>query len=172
MSSIKTYEDLELEKVRLTALLKNHEEAIRYDMAGVREGLKPMNNAVKFINKMATRDNTTPVMNFGLEMGIDILVRRFILRRAGWFTRIVVPYLVKNYSSHIIGEEKREALLAKIRGFFNKMRPKPHDEDEATVYSEFAKEHGAPAAEAAAREDAAREAQNPPPYGAQPSATI
>ena len=123
MSRIKKYEDLELEKARLTALLKNHEEAIRYDMAGVREGLKPMNNAVKFINKMATRDNTTPVMNFGLEMGIDILVRRFILRRAGWFAKIVVPYLVKNYSSHIIGEEKREALMKKVKSIFRKIRP-------------------------------------------------
>ena len=165
MSSIKTYEDLELEKERLTALLKNHEEAIRFDMAGVREGLKPVNNAVKFINKMATRDNTTPVMNFGLEMGIDILVRRFILRRAGWFTRIVVPYLVKNYSSHIIGEEKREALLAKIREFFNKMRPKPHEEDEATVFSRHAQA-------AAAAEATAEQTERRPPYGAQPSATI
>ena len=170
MSSIKTYEDLELEKVRLTALLKNHEEAIRYDMAGVREGLKPVNNAVKFINKMATRDNTTPVMNFGLEMGIDILVRRFILRRAGWVTKIVVPYLVKNYSSHIIGEEKREALLAKMRGFFNKLRPKPQEEDEATTYSRYAQER------AAAAEGAEDTNYTPPPYtgpgGTQPSAAF
>ena len=137
MSSIKKYEDLELEKQRLTALLKNHEEAIRVDMAGVRLGLKPVNNAINVINKMATRDNTTPVMNFGLEMGIDILVRRFILRRAGWFAKIVVPYLVKNYSSHILGEEKREILLTKIRGFFDKLRPKPQQPDEATYYSRF-----------------------------------
>jgi len=171
MSRIKTYEDLELEKIRLTALLKNHEEAIRYDMAGVRQGLKPVNNAVKFINKMATRDNTTPVMNFGLEMGIDILVRRFVLRRAGWVTKIVVPYLVKNYSSHIIGEEKREALLAKIRGFFNKLRPQPTEEDEATAYSSYAQ------ARAAAAEAANEEANTtPPPYtgpgGTQPTAAI
>ena len=149
MSSIKTYEGLEAEKVRLTALLKNHEEAIRYDMAGVREGLKPVNNAVRIINKMATRDNTTPVVNFGLEMGIDILVRRFLLRRAGWFAKIVVPYLVKNYSSHIIGEEKREALLAKIRGFFNKVRPKPEEEpDVATAYSQQSAQAQAQAAQA------------------------
>ena len=145
MSSIKNYEDLEKEKQRLTALLKNHEEAIRVDMAGVRLGLKPVNTAVNFINKMATRDNTTPVMNFGLEMGIDLFVRRFILRRAGWFAKIVVPYLVKNYSSHIIGEEKREALLAKMRGFFNKLRPKPQEEDEATTYSRYAQERAAAA---------------------------
>ncbi|MGV3656826.1 MAG: hypothetical protein ACO1NX_02695 [Chitinophagaceae bacterium] len=172
MSRIKTNEDLELEKARLTALLKNHEEAIRYDMAGVREGLKPVNTAVKFINKMATRDNTTPVMNFGLEMGIDLLVRRFILRRAGWVTKIVVPYLVKNYSSHIIGEEKREALLAKIRGFFNKVRPKPNEEDEATVYSrEAAAAQAAAESESAGPEVTRPSASAPPPYTRPPGST-
>lgn len=139
MSKIKTYDDLEAEKIRLTALLKNHEEAIRYDMAGVREGLKPVSKAVNVINKMATRDNSGPMLNFGLEMGIDILLRRFVLRRAGWFTKIVVPYMVKNYSSHILGEEKREALLQKMRDFFSKVRPKPQAEpDVATAYSQHA----------------------------------
>lgn len=167
MSSIKKYEDLEIEKQRLTALLKNHEEAIRVDMAGVRHGLKPVNNAITIINKMATRDNTTPVMNFGLEMGIDILVRRFILRRAGWFAKIVVPYLVKNYSSHIIGEEKREALLAKIRGFFNKVRPKPQQEpDDATVYSRYAQ---ATAYGAETTDGPVDTSGTMPPYGPQPS---
>ncbi len=56
-------------------------------------------------------------------MGIDLLIRRVILARAGWFTKIVIPFLVKNYSSHIIGEEKRELLIQKIKGFFKKIRP-------------------------------------------------
>jgi hypothetical protein len=169
MSSIKKYEDLEAEKERLTALLKNHEEAIRVDMAGVRHGLKPVNNAVNIINKMATRDNTTPVMNFGLEMGIDILVRRFILRRAGWFAKIVVPYLVKNYSSHIIGEEKREILLSKIRGFFNKVRPKPPEPDEAMVYSR----HDANAtAEAPDEASVNSSSASVPPFGPQPGPAL
>ena len=172
MSSIKNYEDLEIEKQRLTALLKNHEEAIRVDMAGVRHGLRPVNNAVNFINKMATRDNTTPVMNFGLEMGIDILVRRFVLRRAGWFTKIVVPYLVKNYSSHIIGEEKREALLAKIRGFFNKIRPKPQEPDEATVYSQYAQAQAAEAEAAQAGPIPTPPYTAPPHTGPQPGAAL
>ncbi len=139
MSRIKNYEDLEAEKLRLMAVLKNHEEAIKSDMAGVREGLRPVSNAVNVINKMATRDNSGPVMNFGLEMGIDLLVRRFVLRRAGWFAKIVVPYLVKNYSSHILGEEKREALLNKLRSLFNKIRPRPETQPPpATVYSQQA----------------------------------
>lgn len=126
MSRIKNYADLEAEKLRLMALLRNHEEAIKADMVNVREGLKPVNNAFNVINKMATRDNRVPVMNFGVEMGIDILVRRVLLGRAGWFAKIVVPYLIKNYTSHFIGEEKKEMLLSKVRNLFKKLRPRPN----------------------------------------------
>ena len=123
---IKTYEDLEQEKMRLMNVLKSQEELIKIDVAGVKEGLKPFGKAADMVKKMATRDNTAPVMNFGLEMGIDLLVRKLILARAGWFAKIVVPFLVKNYSSHIIGEEKREALMKKVKNFLRKLRPDPH----------------------------------------------
>lgn len=124
MSRIKTYEDLEAEKKRLLALLKNHEEAINIDIAGVKQGLKPVGTAVNFLSKMATRDNRVPAMNFGLEMGIDLLVRRVLLSRAGWFAKIVVPYVVKNYSSHLLADEKRELIVNKVRAFLQKLRPK------------------------------------------------
>jgi len=120
---IKNYEDLEAEKRRLISLLRDHEDVIKVDLAGVQEGLKPFGNALKVVNKLATRDNTAPVMNLGLEMGIDLFIRRFVLARAGWLAKIVVPFLVKNYSSHIIGEEKREALMKKIKNIFRKVRP-------------------------------------------------
>lgn len=123
IQKIKTYDDLELEKKRLMADLKAHEEFIKVDIAGVKAGLKPVSNTMNTINKFATRDNTGPVMNFGLEMGVDLLVRKFLLARAGWFVKIVVPFIMKNYSSHIIRDEKREALVNRIRNVFNKIRP-------------------------------------------------
>lgn len=124
MSRIKNYADLEAEKLRLTALLRNHEEAIKADLVNVREGLKPMGNVLNVVNKMATRDNRVPVINFGLEMGIDLFVRRFLLGRAGWLAKIIVPYLIKNYTSHFIGDEKKKLLMGKMRDFFKKLRPK------------------------------------------------
>ena len=125
MSEIKinSYEDLEEEKKRLMIRLRSQEVLIRTDLAGLKENLKPIGNAMQMVNKMATRDNSAPAMNFGLEMGIDLIVRKVLLAKAGWFTKIVVPFLVKNYSSHLIGQEKREALVSKIKGFFKKIRP-------------------------------------------------
>ncbi len=133
-NTIRTYEDLLEEQQRLLGVIKTQEELIRKDIAGVREGLKPFNKVAQQIHKMATRDNTAPLMNFGIEFGVDLLLRKIVLAKAGWFTKVIIPFLVKNYSSHIIGEEKRLALLQKLRSFFQKIRP--HASPEAYSFEE------------------------------------
>jgi len=125
MSKIKTYEDLLQEEQRLLAQLKATELLIRDDIAGVKEGLKPIGNAMKTASKFITRDKTGALANFGLDFGVDLLVRKFLLARAGWFTKILIPYVIKNYSSHIISEQQRAKLMEKISNIFSKLRPKP-----------------------------------------------
>lgn len=120
----RTYEELLQEEVRLTMQLKSHEGLIRKDMTGIGESLKPLGRVFNFINKMATRDPAGPLANFGIDFGIDVLVRKIILARAGWFTKIFIPFLVKNYSSHIISEENRNHLAKKIQSIFDRIRPK------------------------------------------------
>ncbi len=95
-TKINSYEDLEKQCQRLMQRLREHEDLIKVDIAGVKEGLKPFGKALETVNKMATRDNTTPILNFGMEMGVDIFIRKFLLSRAGWLTKIFIPYLVKN----------------------------------------------------------------------------
>jgi len=125
MSKIKTYEDLLQEEQRLLAQLKATEILIRNDIAGVKESLKPIGNAMKMIGKFTTRDKTGALANFGLDFSVDLLVRRLLLARAGWFTKIVIPYIIKNYSSHIITEQQRAKLMQKINNIFSKLRPRP-----------------------------------------------
>jgi hypothetical protein len=125
MNKIRTYKDLLEEEQRLQLQLKAQEVLIRQDLADMKENIEPVRKLFNTVQKIFTRDNRVPVFNVGLELVIDILLRRFILRRAGWFAKSIVPYLVKNYSSHIIGEEKRKALVKKIRDVFAKIRPKP-----------------------------------------------
>ena len=124
MSKIKNYEDLLQEEQRLLSELKTKEVQIRNDLAGVKRGLKPIGRVMNTISKFTTRDKTGAFSNFGLDFGIDLIVRRFLLAKAGWFTKILVPYLLKNYSSHIISEKQKAMLMEKINNFFSKLRPK------------------------------------------------
>ena len=128
---IKTYDDLLQEEERLLQQLKSQEILIREDIVVLKEKLKPVGKVVNVLEKMATRDHTGPLASFGIDFSIDLLLRKLLLARAGWFTKIFVPFLVKNYSSHIISEEHRTKLSQKIRNIFNKIRPKKDAAEEA-----------------------------------------
>jgi hypothetical protein len=123
-NSIKTYEDLLQEEQRLLQQLKAQEVLIREDIAGLKEKIKPMEKAFGVLQKMATRDHTGALANFGLDFSIDLLIRRLLLAKAGWFTKILVPFVLKNYSSHIVSDEQRARFAQKIQNLFNKIRPK------------------------------------------------
>ena len=124
MSKIKTYNDLLQEEQRLQQILKSQELVIREDLVNMKENLEPIKKVYDQVHKIFTRDNRVPVFNVGLELGIDMILRRFILARAGWFAKTFVPYVIKNYASHIIGEEKRKAIIKKIEEMFNKFHPR------------------------------------------------
>jgi hypothetical protein len=135
MSKIKTYKDLLQEEQRLQQVLKGQEALIREDLISLKENLEPVKKVYDQVHKIFTRDNRVPVFNIGLELGIDVLLRRFILARAGWFAKTFVPYVVKNYASHIISEEKRKVIIKKVEELFNKIRPKKDKEAEAASYN-------------------------------------
>ena len=124
MSKIKTYKDLLEEEQRLQQVFKGQEILIREDLVSMKENLEPVKKVYDQVHKVFTRDNRVPVFNIGLELGIDMVLRRFLLARAGWFAKTFVPYIVKNYTSHIISEEKRKVIIKKIEELFNKIRPK------------------------------------------------
>lgn len=133
MSKIRNYKDLLQEEQRLQQVLKSQEILIREDLVSLKENLEPVKKIYDKVHKVFTRDNRVPVFNIGLELGIDVLLRRFVLARAGWFAKTFVPYVVKNYASHIIGEEKRKAIIKKVEELFNKIRPKTTRSTETTT---------------------------------------
>ena len=135
MSKIRTYKDLLEEEQRLQQLLKTQEILIREDLVNMKENLEPIKRVYDQVHKVFTRDNRVPVFNIGLEVGIDMLLRRFLLARAGWFAKTLVPYIVKNYASHIISEEKRKLIIKKIEELFNKIRPRKDKQPDATAYN-------------------------------------
>jgi hypothetical protein len=49
---------------------------------------------------------------------VDVLLRRFVLTKSGWITKIVIPFFIKNYSTHFINEYKKNRFLQKIGSFF------------------------------------------------------
>ena len=134
MSKIRTYKDLLAEEQRLQQVLQRQESLIREDLISLKENLEPVKKVYDQVHKIFTRDNRVPIFNVGLEMSIDLLLRRFVLRKAGWFVKTFIPYVVKNYASHIIGEEKRKAIIKKIEELFNKIRPRKAKHTQSSTF--------------------------------------
>ena len=111
---IKTYDDLLEEKKRLEALLVINKEQVSTNWVEMKKEFEPVNNILSFLSKMTTRDKSNPLVNMGIDVAGDLVLRKILLARAGWATRLVVPFLLKNYSSNVLAD--------KGKSFFQRVR--------------------------------------------------
>jgi hypothetical protein len=117
---ITTYQDLLDEKQRLKSLLKFQKEAIHNDIREIKEELSPLRSVVGIAGKMVSRDTGGNwVLNMGANTLIDVFVKKMILGRAGWLVKTVVPFLLKNYSSHVISDNNN-SIFRKIFSWIGK----------------------------------------------------
>ncbi|RYF85305.1 MAG: hypothetical protein EOO03_13495 [Chitinophagaceae bacterium] len=129
--TIATYDDLLQEKARLKALLQAQKELLREDIREIKEELAPIKSAISVVGKFTTRDKSNPLLTSATEGIIDLVVKKMILSRAGWLTKIVVPFLMKNFSSHVVNDSK-EKLFAKVFSWFS-VKKKNAEESEADI---------------------------------------
>ena len=120
-SSIRTYDDLLQEKQRLKELLRVQKEVIRQDIDEIKQELAPVKTAISFVGKLTTQDHTNPLLNGTMNTIIDLVVRKMVLGRAGWLTKFIVPFIVKNYASHFV-DDKKDTILRKVFSFFRKKK--------------------------------------------------
>ena len=125
---IKTYEDLLQEEQRLTVQMHSYKDLIKEDIAGLKQGLNPVKRGAKMVKGLFSRGDNGPLLNFGLNFGMDVVLRRMLLARAGWVTKVMVPYLVKNYASHLVTEEQRKAVGKSVSKFISKILMKKKKE--------------------------------------------
>ena len=126
--SIHSYKDLIEEKQRLEILLVEQRQVLRNDVQELKTQLEPLKNVIDFVRKITTKDKTNLLLTIGSDIVINSVVKRFILSRAGWFVRNVVPYFLKNYSSHFLGEQK-DKWIEKLRSWLGHKNGKEHESE-------------------------------------------
>lgn len=105
MSKIRTYQDLLEEKKHLEIELVNKRELIRKDIADLKEEWRPVKDLLSGLGKITTRGKTNPLLAIGIDIIGEVLVKNILLMRSGWITRLVVPFLAKNFSTHILNKD-------------------------------------------------------------------
>lgn len=120
-NKIQTYNDLIEEKNRLEQLLTAQKEQISVNWVEMKKEFEPVNNVISFFSKLTTRDKTNPLVNMGIDVAGDLVLRKIILAKTGWATRLVVPFLLKNYSSNVFAE-KGKSVIQKLKNWIRSSR--------------------------------------------------
>lgn len=115
---IRNYEDLEREEQLLEELLRSQKELIQIEIGLLKHNLKPAQMALQFVNKITTRDKHNPLLMQGANTVIDVVLKKFVLAKSGWITKMLVPFFVKNYSSHLIADNKN-TIVNKVASVFS-----------------------------------------------------
>jgi hypothetical protein len=153
-TSIRTYNDLLTEKERLKALLQAQKQILRQDVEDIKAELQPVKNAISVVGKFTTRDKSNPLLTSATESIIDLVVKRMLLSRTGWLTKLVVPFLMKNVSSHLVNANQGK-IFSKLFSFFGKKKTDDTDTDE------FEDEDDEPVPPARARRSSKPEPEEP-----------
>ena len=116
---IRTYEDLLEEKARLKLLLSAQKELVREDINQLKQELAPVRSAISIVGKIVTKDNRNWILTTLADTIIDMVVKKKVLSKAGLITKLVVPFFMKNFSSHVIADNK-DKIVSKISSWFGK----------------------------------------------------
>ena len=117
--SIQTYQDLLDEKERLESLLKVHKATLKQDIEEIKNDLAPLRSAISFASKFLTKKDSNFFVEAGISTLVNVGIKKLLLARAGWVARLLVPYLMKNFSPHVVVENKNK-LLKKLFSWIGK----------------------------------------------------
>ncbi|MEJ0056969.1 MAG: hypothetical protein WDN75_15730 [Bacteroidota bacterium] len=87
MNKIRTYEDLVAEKEDLERTLMIQKGIIRQDIADLKEELRPVTQAIRFISKITTKDKSNSLVTLGIDLVGDVLIKNLLLAKSGWAMR-------------------------------------------------------------------------------------
>lgn len=130
--NIESYNDLLEEKQRLEVLLASHKVEIKQNWEGVKHSLTPVTNVFSFFGKMTSRKHLNPVFDYGIDLAGDVLLRKLLLSKADWVTRLVLPIFIKNYSSNVLGGVSGRTFFGKLRTILTRKKGSASHSSDAT----------------------------------------
>lgn len=120
MKKINNKQALEKERLRLQIELIAAEEALKDDLDWAREEVKPFGFLTKFFKGFQGK-NADGLMERGIGFSIETILRSTLFAKSGWITKIIVPILIKNFSTGFVAGKKPE-IYSLVRNLIQKAR--------------------------------------------------
>jgi hypothetical protein len=102
MNKISNYNDLAGERIRIQQELAVQKAQINEEIQEIKDKLKPVTGILSFFDTSKKQSFKSTAMQVGANIGIDVLLRNTLLGRAGWLTRLILPFVAKKISSKVI----------------------------------------------------------------------
>jgi hypothetical protein len=104
-TNIKNINDLRAERARLKNEIELSKTKMRGSINAIKEELSPARHVVDFLGNFFTNRNKG-LLNVGVGIGVDTIIRNGILRRAPWPMKILIPFFLKNFAGNMIHNNK------------------------------------------------------------------
>ena len=130
---IATYEDLLEEKARLEELLQIHKKTVDHQFTLVKSEVLPafsgVANVFMTLSRMGQRPKQSPLVYFGIDLGTQMILKRWLSMKTGWIARTVIPFVVRYYVSKFVSD-KGDSFLDKLKKKFTQAAaPDKKDEE-------------------------------------------
>ena len=102
MNKISNFEDLILERKRLESDLAHYKTIITGELDEIKHKIEPITDVVSFFSPSKSPPANNRLLQAGANLGIELLVRQKLLSKAGWLTKLVLPFILKKVSSRAI----------------------------------------------------------------------
>ena len=119
---IDNYEDLMEEKERLKARLKASKAGIKQSLGDIKEELNPFSNIKKTAQEALSTSTTNPLVKFGIKRASEFLIGKVLLKKSGWLPKLVVPFLVREVATRLIGSKADKKIATALRSTAHKLR--------------------------------------------------
>jgi hypothetical protein len=102
MNKINNFDDLILERKRLESDLAHYKSVITTELDEIKHKVEPITDVVSFFTPTKNPPANNQLLQAGANLGIELLVRQKLLSKAGWLTKLVLPFVLKKISSRAI----------------------------------------------------------------------
>lgn len=111
---INSYEDLLDEKKRLKNNIRMRKAGIGSSFSNIKDELNPLKAVSGTAKRIFNADHNSPLIGLGVAKASDFLLNKFLLRRAGWLTRLVLPFVVKKVSTYLIANKASDKIAGAL----------------------------------------------------------
>lgn len=119
---INNYNDLMEEQERLKARIQLAKANISASFGEIKDEINPFSNMRKTAQSALSTSTTNPLVKFGIKRASEFLIGKVILKRAGWLPRLIVPFLVREIATRVIGNKADKKIVSALRHSADKIR--------------------------------------------------